>query len=138
MFISKHVVCLLALAQLHIHVYVGPLSSVDLEIEYSNATSITIAWNTPSSLNVTGVDLDIWYSVLIYNGTDNWTLVPCTDCNNLTETHYTFSPDYPSTCHEYAFTVIPYNGAGQGEMSHNASANIGSEFRSCICMYLLV
>ena len=120
-----------------VHISVGPLSSVDLKIVHNNATSLTVSWSAPFSLDVTGVDPDIWYSVLIYmyNGTDeeNPTAIPCTDCTNLTVTHYTFSPDNPIPCHTYTFTVIPYNGAGQGESSHNATATIGSEFRSCIC-----
>ena len=83
------------------------------------ASSINVSWSAPFSLDVTDVDPDIWYSVLIYNVTDeeNSTAVPCTDCHNLTQTHYIFSPDYPSPCHKYTFTVIPYNGAGQGESS---------------------
>ena len=99
----------------------GPLSSVaDLRTSDS-ATSVTISWTAPFSLDVTGVDPDIWYSVFIYNVTDEPTAVPCTDCMDITETHYTFTPDYPSPCQEYIFTVIPLNGAGQGETSHNVS-----------------
>ena len=95
-------------------------SVVDLKTS-SNATSVTISWTAPFSLDVTGVDPDIWYSVLIYNVTDEPTAVPCTDCISITETHYTFTPDCPSPCHEYVFTLIPLNGAGQGETSHNVT-----------------
>ena len=86
-----------------------------------------MSWTAPFSLDVTGVDPDIWYSLLIYNVTDeeNPTAIPCTDCHNLTQTHYIFSPDYSSPCHKYTFTVIPYNGAGQGESSQNVT---GREF----------
>ncbi|CAI8019347.1 hypothetical protein GBAR_LOCUS11635 [Geodia barretti] len=82
-----------------------------------NTTSLTISWTAPFSLDVTGSDPDIWYSVLIYNVTDenNPTAILCTDCINITETHYTFSPDYTSPCHVYNLSVIPLNGAGQGE-----------------------
>ncbi|CAI7992180.1 hypothetical protein GBAR_LOCUS937, partial [Geodia barretti] len=85
----------------------------------SNASSVTISWSAPFSLDVTGVDPDIRYSVLIYNVTDenNPTAILCTDCMNITETHYTFTPDYLSPCHVYDFSVIPLNGAGQGESS---------------------
>ncbi|CAI8008565.1 hypothetical protein GBAR_LOCUS5864 [Geodia barretti] len=89
----------------------------------SNASSVTISWSAPFSLDVTGVDPDIWYSVLIYNVTDenNPTAILCTDCINITETHYTFTPDYLSPCHVHNFSVIPLNGAGQGESSFNAT-----------------
>ena len=83
----------------------------------STEIALLISWTAPFSLDVTGVDPDIWYSVLIYNVTDvnNLTAILCTDCINITETHYTFTPDYLSPCHVYNFSVIPVNGAGQGE-----------------------
>ena len=106
----------------------GLLSSVgDLET-YSSDSSITISWTAPFSLDVTDGDPTIYYSVLIYNVTDEDypTVVSCTDCINITETHYNFTPDHLSSClpcHKYNFTVIPYNGAGQGESSQNVSGN---------------
>ena len=109
----------------------GLLSSVVNLETASSTSSITVSWSAPFSLDVTSVDPDIWYSVLIYNVTDeeNPTAVPCTDCHNLTQTHYIFSPDYPSPCHKYTFTVIPYNGVGQGESSQSVTGyTIGSEF----------
>ena len=93
----------------------GLLASVEIgDLTFKNGSIIIISWSAPFSLDVTGVDPDIWYSVLIYNVTDNPTAIPCTDCINITETNYTFTPDYPSPCHKYIFTVIPLNGAGQG------------------------
>ena len=102
------------------------LSVVNLETD-SNASSITVSWTAPFSLDMTGVDHDIWYSILIYNVTDkeNPTATPCTDCHNLTQTQYIFSPDYSSPRHKYTFTVIPYNGAGKEESSQNVT---GREF----------
>jgi hypothetical protein len=99
----------------------GPPRAVPNLSAVSNASSVTISWSAPFSLDVTGVDPDIWYSVLIYNVTDenNPTAILCTDCINITETHYTFTPDYLSPCHVYNFSVIPLNGAGQGESSPN-------------------
>ena len=96
----------------------GLLASVG-DLTYNNSyKSIIISWSAPFSLDVTNDDPDIWYSVLIYNVTDNPTAIPCTDCMDITETHYTFTPDYPSPCHKYIFTVIPLNGAGQGHISN--------------------
>ena len=122
----------------HVHVHVGLLPPVELEI-VSNTSSITISWSAPFSLDVTGVDPDIWYSVLIYNVTDedHPRVVPCTDCTNLTETHYIFSPEHYSPCHEYTFIIIPVNGVGEGS-SRNATT---SEFRFCVsagisCCYI--
>ena len=106
--------------------YIGLLSAVNDLRSKGNASSVTISWSAPFSLDVTGVDPDIWYSVLIYNVTDenNPTAILCTDCINITETHYTFTPDYLSPCHVYNFSVIPLDGAGQGESSDNVTGYI--------------
>ena len=114
----------------------GLLSSPsDLMVIY-NASSVTISWAAPFSLDVTGVDPDIWYSVLIYNVTDenNPTAILCTDCINITETHYTFTPDYLSPCHVYNFSVIPVNGAGQGESSSNVTCAKYSRSYILVCV----
>ena len=98
------------------------LAVVDLSVNYSLG-SVTISWTAPFSLDVTGVNPDIWYSVLVYNTTEDSdpTAVPCADCINITETHYTFTPDYPSPCHVYSVSVVPFNGAGQGQISPNVT-----------------
>ena len=85
-------------------------------LHFSQATrSILFGESAPFSLDVTDVDPDIWYSVLIYNiMIDNTKYI-----HNITETYYTFTPDYPSPCHNYIFTIIPFNGAGQGQSSEN-------------------
>ena len=109
----------------------GPLTSVlNLETD-SGGSSINVSWEAPFTLDVTDEDPGIWYSVLIYNVTDeeNPTAVPCTNCRNLTQTHYIFSPDYPSPCHKYTFAIIPHNGVGEGETSENVTGySINSEF----------
>ena len=101
----------------------GPV--INLTYYYGSALSVNISWSAPFSLDVTDVDNDIGYSVFIYNITDDepTTLISCTNCINITETQYTFTPDYPSPCHKYIFTIIPFNGAGQGESSENISVD---------------
>lgn len=121
-----------------VNFFIGLLSSVVILDTDSSTSSVTISWIAPFSLDVTDMDPDVWYSILIYNVTDkdNPTAVRCTDCHNLTQTHYIFSPDHPSPCHKYNFTVIPYNGVlnetedGEGESSQNVT--IDSEFRVCM------
>ena len=101
----------------------GPLLAVGDLRATSDGTSVTLSWTPPFSLDVTGVEHDIWYSVFIYNVTDenNPTAILCTNCTDITETHYTFTPDYLSPCHVYNFSVIPLNGAGEGESSGNGT-----------------
>ena len=89
----------------------GPPSSVtNLRASISSGSSVNIFWTAPWSLDVTGVDHDIWYSVLIQNVTDEDrpTDILCTDCTNITETNYTFTPDHLSPCHVYNFTIITW------------------------------
>ena len=104
----------------------GLVSEVDDLRAKGNVSAVTISWSAPFSLDVTGVDPDIWYSVLIYNVTDenNPTAILCTDCINITETSYTFTPAGLSICHLFNFSVIPFNGAGQGESSDNVTGYI--------------
>ena len=103
--------------------WLGNLSSVT-GLKATNGS--TLNWTAPFSLDVTDVDPDIWYSVLIYNVTDedNPTAIPCTDCTNITETHYTFTPEDVSPCQNVSFSVIPFNGAGQGETSQNVTGYV--------------
>ena len=91
----------------------GPVG--DLRVR-STRDSILLSWSPPFSLDVTGVDPDIWYTVLISNVTDEDSPVdvPCTDCHNLTQPHYTFTPNNPGLGHAFRFIVIPQNGAGDG------------------------
>ena len=96
--------------------------------------SILLSWSPPFSLDVTGVDPDIWYTVLISNVTDedNPTAIPCTDCHNLTQPHYAFTTANPSPCHKYSFTVIPQNGVGEGEESLNISRYTTIGWKTCV------
>ncbi|CAI8025810.1 hypothetical protein GBAR_LOCUS14883 [Geodia barretti] len=74
-----------------------------------DVSSVTISWTAPFSLNVTGGDRDIWYSITIYNVTEKYypTAIRCTDCTYISETHYTFTPDHLSPCDVYNFSVYP-------------------------------
>ena len=103
----------------------------------SGLNTITISWSAPFSLDVTDVDHDIWYSVLIYNMTDEPTVISCTDCINIIETYYTFTPDYPSPCHKYIFIVIPFNGAGQGSTSNETMGYIHAGIKNIIIDIIL-
>ena len=111
--------------------YTGVLAPVDNLTTSSNTSSITISWTAPYSLDVTNVKYDIWYSLLIDNVTAAPTAVSCIGCINITETHYTFTPNHPSPCHKYNFTVYPLNGAGQGPPSHIGKDKQGRDYNCC-------
>ena len=116
-------------AYLHIQGTLGAVNMLQVE---NGLNSITVSWSAPFSLDVSGVDPDILYTVLISNVTeeDHPTAVPCTDCHNLTQTLYIFSPELPSPCHKYSFTVITQNEAGLGQSSKNLKGYIVQSIHS--------
>ena len=92
----------------------------DLEVE-NGRDSILLFWNPPFSLDVSEMDPDIWYTVLISNVTDEYNLVNiiCVNCHNITQQHYNFTTANPSPCHKYSFEVVPLNGVGEGRRSES-------------------
>ena len=74
---------------------------------------IRLTWDAPFSLNITGVDLDIWYRVDI--SVDNISMRTY-DNINIPEFNFTMDND-TSTSVVYEFRVTPINGAGAGTTS---------------------
>ena len=75
---------------------------------------------------MTDVHPDIWYSVLIFNVTEEESphLIDCTDCDNITTSNYTFTPAFILPCHKFVVSIIPFNGAGQGEIGGNITTTL--------------
>ena len=71
---------------------------------------IRLTWDVPPSLDITGVDLDIWYHVNIT--VDNISMRTY-DNINIPEFNLTMDND-TSTSVIYEFRVTPINGAGNG------------------------
>ena len=106
--------------------YTGPPDAVsDLRVE-SRGYHLMVTWQAPFSLDVTGVEYDITYSLLISNVTNETrpTAVSCAVCRNLTHPNFTFSPPHPLPGHTFTFTVTPQNGAGGGPQSHPVTATL--------------
>ena len=82
----------------------------ELDVSVSrDSNSIMLSWRSPDASG-------IWFSVLIYIVADEGTsTVECTDCTELTVTHYVFRP---SPCYKYSFSVIPHNELGRGESTN--------------------
>ena len=110
----------------NILVYTGQLSAVgDLSV-ISNANSVTISWSAPFSLDVTGV---IWYSVLVYNVTDENNTAIIFNFN-VTTRRYTFSFHCPQ---KYLISVVAFNDVGLGT-SDGSVSNCNDESCSCPTM----
>ena len=90
----------------NILVYTGQLSAVAGLSVTSSTSSVTISWSAPFSLDVTGVDPYIWYSVLVIDK-NNQTIRSI----RVNDTSYTFSPPGLNPCDNYLVSVTPMNGA---------------------------
>ena len=86
---------------------------------------VHLTWDAPISLNITGVDPDIWYRVEITVNNNSFSIY---DGINVTEFNFTMA-DYndTSTSVVYEFRVTPINGAGVGI----TSAPVTGHFSEC-------
>ena len=78
---------------------------------------IHLTWDAPVSLDITGVDLDIWYRVEI--SVDNISMRTY-DNINIPEFNFTMDND-TSTSVVYEFQVTPINDVGYGTISYFVS-----------------
>ena len=87
-----------------------------------------VTWTAPFTLDVTGVEYDITYSLIIINITNETEpmIVECVVCHNLTQPHFNYSPLNPLPGHSFNFTVTPINGAGIGPSSHTLTATLSN------------
>ena len=84
--------------------------------------AIRLTWDAPFSLDITGVDPDIWYRIDIrVNGTSN---IVATNYSNVPEFIYNGT----NASAVYEFRVTPVNGAGNGTMSAVTGYLIGRKY----------
>ena len=76
---------------------------------------VRLTWTPPFSLDITGVDPDIWYHVEVYNVT----AVRRVPLTNLTvyKPEFNFTVPDPSPCDQFEFRVTPVNVVGNGTSS---------------------
>ena len=99
------------------HCISGPPEAVSNMRVQKSGKDLIVTWQAPFTLDVTGVEDDLLYSLNITDITNDTQTIPvaCDKCHNLTETNYTFSPRDTLLEHSFNFTVTPYNGAGKGQ-----------------------
>ena len=88
----------------------GLLGAVCNLTSESLGKAIHLTWGAPFSLDITGVDPDIWYRVEIT--VDN---VPLNRYDDISITEFNFTMNDTSVIYE--FRVTPVNGAGNGTIS---------------------
>ena len=97
----------------YIYIYTssaGLLGAVCNLTSESLGKAIHLTWGAPFSLDITGVDPDIWYRVEIT--VDN---VPLNRYDDINITEFNFTMNDTSVIYE--FRVTPVNGAGNGTIS---------------------
>ena len=110
----------------------GPPGAVSEMRVVANVSHVAVSWRAPFTLDVTGVEFDVTYSLLISNVTDETQPgrdVACDICHNLTTHQFTFSPPHPLPGHSFNFTITPQNGAGTGPPSPTLTATL----TDCMC-----
>ena len=94
---------------------IGLLSAVSGLVALPQRGAINLTWTPPFSLDITGVDPDLWYRVEVYNITSGRT--PLTNLT-VSEPEFNFTVPHPSPyCDQFEFRVTPVNGAGDGTTS---------------------
>ena len=88
----------------------GLLGAVCNLTSESLGKAIHLTWDAPFSLDITGVDPDIWYHIEIT--VDN---VPLNRYDDINITEFNFTMNDTSVIYE--FRVTPVNGAGNGTIS---------------------
>ena len=97
---------------------VGLLHAVSNFRSESHSQVINLTWDAPFSLDITGVDTDIWYRVDMNVGDINISTYSISWIVTIPEFNFTMG-DYSgtSTSVVYKFRVTPINTAGNGTMS---------------------
>ena len=78
-----------------------------------NGEDLMVTWQAPFTLDVTGVENDLLYSLDITDITNETQTIPVAFVN-LAETNYTFPTPDSLLEHSFNFRVTPYNEAGMG------------------------
>ena len=96
------------------HCSLGLLAAVGSLEAYPRQTFILLTWTPPFSLDLTGIDPDVFYYVEVYNISTGGTLF--INSYKVLESDFNFTLPSPSPCDQFEFRVIPANGAGNGSM----------------------
>ena len=87
---------------------------------------IRLTWDAPFTLDITGVDPDIWYRVDITVANSPSNTYSISRVVNITEFNFTMDDYYDTnTSVIFEFQVTPINGAGYGSISAPVTGYFG-------------
>lgn len=118
--------------------FTGLLSATDSLTLTVQASTISLTWIPPFTLDITFVTPDIegyCVSVDVITTKSASTLI-YSECVNVTEFSYPLPPD--TGCHTYSFNVTPVNIAGNGTSATVSYSPTESKFSSHPCRYKLI
>ena len=94
----------------------GLLAAVNNLKVYSQQSSILLTWDSPSTLDITGVEPDLWYCVEVYNISRERTALLTTNCSVYEPQFFFTSPNH-SRCDLFELTVFAVNQVGNGSVT---------------------
>ena len=94
---------------------IGILAAVGNFTVHPQQSSILLTWDPPFSLDITGVDPDLWYCVEVYNISRGGALLT-SNCS-VYEPQFYFNATNPSSCHKFEFTAFAVNAVGNGSVA---------------------
>ena len=94
--------------------YIGYPAAVGNLTVHSHQSSILLTWTPPFSLDITGVDPDLWYCVEVYHISRRG--APLTTNCSVYEPQFYFTAPNQSQCDLFEFRVIAVNRVGSGSL----------------------
>ena len=111
----------------------GFLAAVGNLTAHSQRASILLTWDPPFSLDITGVDPDLWCCVEVYNISRGRT--PLTTNCSVYEPQFFFTAPNRSPCDLFEFQVFAVNQVGNGSVtSVNGTIHPKSESYTELCL----
>ena len=95
---------------------------------HSQWSFILLTWTPPFSLDITGVDLDLWYCVEVYNISQG--RVPLTANCSVYETQFYFTAPNHSPCDLFEFRVFAVNPVGNGSVVSVSETFYASKYQT--------
>ena len=115
---------------------IGLLAPVENLTAHSQWLFILLTWTPPISLDITGVDPDLWYCVEVYNIT--WGRAPFTTNCSVHEPQFYFTAPNRRPCDLFEFRIFAVNQVGNGTVASVNGTFNKSEYQIYIYNQLMI